>query len=1151
MKPLNDTERSIAGLRVNTTEAADQRILGDAFAALEESLRQERAAIAPSVWRRILRSRMTKVAALVILITVAVVGVKFGTGRKEPPPPPRAPVVRQPEESELARVVAMFAARDVESLVSVLSEGEFKSKVLAAICLGEIGDERALPELERLYLLAEEKPPEGFKENPFTEPLERIKNRVRAEREEGRVEADTSKIAGEDVNKIGPAYPPEVAERVLDFMVVHKQTGEAVAGIVLDIQIVKEGRGEEGRQVTDEGGRCRIEIGEEEVDYVRIEADKEGFVPVQVAFRTDKPGAQIPESYTLALERGTSVGGYILNEEGEPIEGVSVYLLVADRAGSAIERVRLWDHEEKTDVSGFWRCPHVPAELDDISIRLAHPDYIDDEAYGVTKKPSLEELREMVGVMVMRKGLDVVGRVLDSSGQPLEGAKVGQGPDRYGTHYPTTKTAADGRFRFVQSRPGQMVLTAQAKGYAPDLKEFAAHADMEPVEFYLRPGRTIRGRVVDSNDRPISNVFVSADTWRGHRSIDWHSRTDSQGRFVWNDAPADEVFFNFMVDGREYVTISGLSLSASAERHIVEMHRPLQVRGKVADAVSKGPVRNFTLIPGGKSKSDGRVGWSRDRAVKFSNGYYEFEFDYGRDQYVILIEADGYQPSVSRAFDIGEEQIVFDFELERGEGLRGVVYLPDGEPAADVEVALCTSSVGVFIRQGEFFQKRYRQIIRTDTDGLFSFPPQSEPYLLVAVGDEGYAKVTDAEFELSGIIVLQPWGRVEGVVQIGNEPVADVEVWLSSEPPSEYDVLRVGHDYRAVTDADGRFVLERVVPGKARVVHERQRAARMSDSRVVPVEVVSGETVTVVIGGKGRVVVGRIVVPAAYDEPINWTYGYHCISPKPPELPTPPDFDRMSLEERQVWLENWKASEEGRRFEKLRLEKRQAYGVHIDHEGKFRVEDVPAGTYNLKVSVWKRPKDRQFGRIEVIGFLDHEFEIPEANETGISEPYDIGTLELAIKKRLKVGDEAPALEAETIDGRHFSLVEHRGKAVILNFWSSGNPESIQKLLEVEEVYRSFSQDGRLIMFAISPDDDLETAKKLARDHELKCVVCIADEDTGAETLSEYEVTRVALYADYERLTFPYIFVIGPDGKILASNPNLRQLETVLETALGL
>jgi peroxiredoxin len=309
--------------------------------------------------------------------------------------------------------------------------------------------------------------------------------------------------------------------------------------------------------------------------------------------------------------------------------------------------------------------------------------------------------------------------------------------------------------------------------------------------------------------------------------------------------------------------------------------------------------------------------------------------------------------------------------------------------------------------------------------------------------------------------------------------------------------------------------------------------------------------VSVVIGGEGRAVFGRIVVPAAYDEPINWTYGYHCISPKPPELPTPPDFDRMSAEERQVWLENWKASEEGTRFEKLRLEKRQAYGVHIDHEGKFRVEDVPPGTYTLKVSVWRRPRDRQFGNIEVIGSLDHEFEVPDVNEIEISEPYDIGTLELAIEKHLKVGDEAPPLEAQTIDGRHFDLVEHRGKVVILNFWSSGNPESIQKLLEVEEVYRSFSQDGRFIMFAISPDDDLEAAKKLARDHELKCVVCIADEDTGAETLSEYEVTRVALYADYERLTFPYIFVIGPDGKILARNPSSHQLEMVLETALGL
>ncbi len=49
MSRLSNIERSIERLRVITTAAIDERILGDAFAALDESVRVERAGVRPSV----------------------------------------------------------------------------------------------------------------------------------------------------------------------------------------------------------------------------------------------------------------------------------------------------------------------------------------------------------------------------------------------------------------------------------------------------------------------------------------------------------------------------------------------------------------------------------------------------------------------------------------------------------------------------------------------------------------------------------------------------------------------------------------------------------------------------------------------------------------------------------------------------------------------------------------------------------------------------------------------------------------------------------------------------------------------------------------------------------------------------------------------
>jgi len=61
-----------------------------------------------------------------------------------------APKNKAKIETEAKQIQEMVAVGDVEGLIEMLSVGEFPSKVAAAEHLGEIGDEKALPELERL-----------------------------------------------------------------------------------------------------------------------------------------------------------------------------------------------------------------------------------------------------------------------------------------------------------------------------------------------------------------------------------------------------------------------------------------------------------------------------------------------------------------------------------------------------------------------------------------------------------------------------------------------------------------------------------------------------------------------------------------------------------------------------------------------------------------------------------------------------------------------------------------------------------------------------------------------------------------------------------------------------------------------------------------
>ena len=51
----------------------------------------------------------------------------------------------------------------------------------------------------------------------------------------------------------------------------------------------------------------------------------------------------------------------------------------------------------------------------------------------------------------------------------------------------------------------------------------------------------LRGRVVNREGKPLDGVTVQAMNWKGHSSLDWTTKTDAEGRFTWDSAPAEPV----------------------------------------------------------------------------------------------------------------------------------------------------------------------------------------------------------------------------------------------------------------------------------------------------------------------------------------------------------------------------------------------------------------------------------------------------------------------------------------------------------------------------------------------------------------------------------------------------------------------------------
>ena len=127
----------------------------------------------------------------------------------------------------------------------------------------------------------------------------------------------------------------------------------------------------------------------------------------------------------------------------------------------------------------------------------------------------------------------LVGTVLDqSTDQPISGAII-----RF-DRAPPVATADSGRFRSLAMEPGPVIVTISKDGYRETSNTIEIGANQEPeVQVALERDErqaTIRGRVIDARDQPLSDATV-----RLQGPVTSSVATDADGRFE-AEAPAGE-----------------------------------------------------------------------------------------------------------------------------------------------------------------------------------------------------------------------------------------------------------------------------------------------------------------------------------------------------------------------------------------------------------------------------------------------------------------------------------------------------------------------------------------------------------------------------------------------------------------------------------
>ena len=783
------------------------------------------------------------------------------------------------------------------------------------------------------------------------------------------------------------AAKPEPDERDMTLTVRDAKTKRPIADANVRV-------GQEGGSLTDAEGRAVIRFPVEEGRDFLAYVNQPGYVPTRIEW-SGSSGAGHPPAYTLDLEPGTTIGGKVVDPDDEPIAGASVHLIVPMNRGSnpgtvadpAHSSVNLWDVAATTGPDGSWHHDEMPANLQQVLIRLDHPDFLSDVSFGSTPIPPIAQLRDRSAVMRMKKGLPVSGQVLDDGGNPVAGANVRQGETRSAS-YPATATDIEGRFRFAHAATGPMTLTVQAKGHAPEVRQIEVGAATPPVEFRLGPAAAIRGRVVDGQGKPVAGAWVVTDEWHGHRVLDLQTKTNADGTYLLDDAPPDLVKIQVAAAG---FANSIENPAVAGEEAVITMSRPLKVSGRVLDAETGQPIPKVRIVMG----QVGQPYWYDRDAKTFRDGRYVWNSTWPvPDQRVYKAKAEGYVPAISPPYSaVQGGTFTHDFRLTKGETpkrpeVAGVVRKADGSPAAGVTVHLATNSKGIYIRDGRPSEPTRHVKTETGPDGAFRFPPQEEAGVVLVLDDLGFAMAGEAALAEAKGITLAPWGRVEGEVRSGGGIVPRGRVQINPLGINEEDTRRVYFHTEATADDQGQFVIERAYPGKALIslnvpLGPHTNGVRRTARVVIP----PGETVRVTVGGGGRTVAGRVEVPKGDGLRIDWSPRFTSTRfalPAPPVVQPP----NMTPQERKVWYAAWSHSPAGIAYQTWQDDPRDQ-SVVLDADGAFRIEDVRPGTYLLEIQ--PRSPDRTGN---LIGTARAVVVVPEIAEGDFKKPLDIGEVEL-------------------------------------------------------------------------------------------------------------------------------------------------------------
>jgi protocatechuate 3,4-dioxygenase beta subunit len=474
----------------------------------------------------------------------------------------------------------------------------------------------------------------------------------------------------------------------------------------------------------------------------------------------------------LALLRGATLEGEVVNSRGYPVDGASIEIVGTDLYGLPVSE--------------------TPALL---TFRSAHFSW---------SLPGPLPLIPMGELGVMPGPVPPIPQPGFSIGEPAASLFAATTPQFEVDAVEPWVTRADGTFRAHPVTPGRVRALVRHPAYVEGLSELVnlAPGGGARVKVVLGVGATLEGRVVDDRGFPVAGARVDVVSVAG--TFELTTLTASDGSFafaavpeqVWIGVARPEDLSRIVL--REQLTVADgeraeakLTLPAQrgASRVVVTDEYDRLLGGAQVTVLSldpRTPLRR-TLF----TTDDGSAILDDSQGLKLR----------------VLVEALGWTRAVRTADPMPE---TLQVTLRRGVTVRGTVTAVRGRYLLS---AAAVTIISEGLRRGTITDQAGAYEIRDVPPGPVRLVVTHSQYatreLDAEVESTGFA---DRPFELDPVDLPEPGISAGDVVDAHGDPVAGARVAVGIVPL--YVPLGVSAPNTVVTDAQGRFKLEGLSPGQ-------------------------------------------------------------------------------------------------------------------------------------------------------------------------------------------------------------------------------------------------------------------------------------------------------------------------------------------------